>query len=62
MMKRYPQDREYIIKWDLIVLYKDLHYVEVQIAMFYYDAQKLRIEEIRLIKVWQKHHIIEKDP
>ena len=52
MHKKVPWDGEFIIKWDLIVLYKDLEYEEEPVAMLYYDVQKLRIEEIRLVKAW----------
>ena len=46
-----PRDGVYIIKWHLIVLYKDQQHEKESVSMLYYDVQKLRIEEIRLVKV-----------
>ncbi|WMV41137.1 hypothetical protein MTR67_034522 [Solanum verrucosum] len=42
MLKRYHGDRDYIIKWDSIVLDKDVQYEEEPIAILDRDVCKLR--------------------
>ena len=41
MLKRYHGDKDYIIKWYTIVLYKDLQYEEETIAILDHDVCKL---------------------
>ncbi|XP_027767782.1 uncharacterized protein LOC114074066 [Solanum pennellii] len=51
MLKRYHSDNDYVIKWDSIVLDKDLIYEEKLIAILDYDVRKLRTKEIKSMKV-----------
>ncbi|KAK4723851.1 hypothetical protein R3W88_026630 [Solanum pinnatisectum] len=51
MLKRYHGDRDYIIKWDSIVLDKDLQYDEEPIAILDRDVCKLRTKEVKSVKV-----------
>ncbi|KAK4734240.1 hypothetical protein R3W88_008501 [Solanum pinnatisectum] len=51
MLKRYHGDGDYIIKWNSIVLDKDLKYGEEQIAILDHDVRKLRTKEIKSVKV-----------
>ncbi|WMV50945.1 hypothetical protein MTR67_044330 [Solanum verrucosum] len=46
-------------KWDSIVLDKDLQYEEEPIAILDRDVCKLRINEIRSVKVQWKHRPVE---
>ncbi|KAK4716538.1 hypothetical protein R3W88_014876 [Solanum pinnatisectum] len=55
MLKRYHDDGDYIIKWDSIVLDKDLQYEEEPIAILDRDVRKLRTKEIKFVKVQWKH-------
>ncbi|WMV30850.1 hypothetical protein MTR67_024235 [Solanum verrucosum] len=50
MLKRYHGDGDYIIKWDSIVLDKDLQYEEEPIAFLDRDVHKLRTKEINSVK------------
>ncbi|WMV41652.1 hypothetical protein MTR67_035037 [Solanum verrucosum] len=59
MLKRYHGDRDYIIKWDLVVLDKDLQYEEEPIAILDLDVRKLRTKENKYVKVQWKHRPIE---
>ncbi|WMV08256.1 hypothetical protein MTR67_001641 [Solanum verrucosum] len=59
MLKRYHGDGDYIIKWDSIVLDKDLQYKEEPIAILYSDVRKLRTKEIKSVKVQWKHRPVE---
>ncbi|KAK4737667.1 hypothetical protein R3W88_001364 [Solanum pinnatisectum] len=59
MLKRYHGDRDYIIKWDLIVLDKDLKYEEEPIAILDHNVRKLRTKEIKSVKVQWKHRLVE---
>ncbi|KAK4727020.1 hypothetical protein R3W88_031937 [Solanum pinnatisectum] len=59
-LKRYHGDGDYIIKWDSIVLNKDLQYEEEPIAILDHDVRKLRTKEIKSMKVQWKHRPIEK--
>ncbi|WMV13720.1 hypothetical protein MTR67_007105 [Solanum verrucosum] len=52
--------RDYIIKWDSVLLYKDLQYEEEPIAILDRDVQKLRTKEIMSMKVQWKHRPVEK--
>lgn len=47
MLKRYPGDGDYIIKWDSILLDKDLQYEEKQILILYNDVCKFETKEIK---------------
>lgn len=58
MLKRYHGDGDYIIKWDLILLDKDLAYEEEPMAIPNRVVQKLRMKEIHLVKVKWKHHLV----
>ncbi|KAH0669726.1 hypothetical protein KY285_023887 [Solanum tuberosum] len=60
MLKRYHGDRDYIIKWDSIVLDKDLQYEEEPNAILDRDVRKLRTKEIKFVKVQWKHRPVEK--
>uniref|UniRef100_M1D494 'chromo' domain containing protein n=1 Tax=Solanum tuberosum TaxID=4113 RepID=M1D494_SOLTU len=51
MLKRYQGDEDYIIKWDSIVLDKDLQYEEEPIAILDHDVRKLRTKENKSVKV-----------
>ncbi|WMV55711.1 hypothetical protein MTR67_049096 [Solanum verrucosum] len=59
MLKRYHGDGDYIIKWNLIVLDKDLQYEEEPIAILDRDVRKLRTKNIRFVKVQWKHRPVE---
>ncbi|KAK4706585.1 hypothetical protein R3W88_033848 [Solanum pinnatisectum] len=59
MLKRYHGDGDYIIKWDSIVLEKDLQYEEEPIAILDRDVRKLRTKEIKSVKVQWKHRPVE---
>ncbi|KAK4708550.1 hypothetical protein R3W88_029475 [Solanum pinnatisectum] len=59
MLKRYHGDRYYIIKWDSIVLDKDLQYEEEPIAILDRDVHKLRTKEIKSVKVQWNHRPVE---
>ncbi|WMV42267.1 hypothetical protein MTR67_035652 [Solanum verrucosum] len=59
MLKRYHSDRDYIIKWDSIVLDKDLQYEEEPIAILDRDMRKLRTKKIKCVKVQWKHRPVE---
>ncbi|WMV09829.1 hypothetical protein MTR67_003214 [Solanum verrucosum] len=54
--KRYHGDEYYIIKWDSIMLDKDLQYEEDLVAILDRDVRKLRIKEIKSVQVQWKHH------
>ena len=60
MLKKYHGDGDYIIKWDSVVLDKDLQYEEEPIAILGRDIQKLRNKEIKFLKVQWKHRPVEK--
>ncbi|WMV26805.1 hypothetical protein MTR67_020190, partial [Solanum verrucosum] len=51
MLKKYHGDGDYIIKWDSVLLYKDLKYKEEPIAIFDHDIRKLRTKKIMSVKV-----------
>ncbi|WMV07827.1 hypothetical protein MTR67_001212 [Solanum verrucosum] len=55
MLNRYHSEWEYIIKWNLIVLDKDLQYEEEPVAILDRDMRKLRTKEIKFVKVQWKH-------
>ncbi|WMV59080.1 hypothetical protein MTR67_052465 [Solanum verrucosum] len=59
MLKRYHGDGDYIIKWDSIVLDKDLQYEEEQIAILDRDVRKLRTKKIKSVKIQWKHRPVE---
>ena len=59
MLKRYHGDGDYIIKWDSIVLDKDLQYEEEPIAILDRDVRKLRTKEIKSVKVQWKYRPVE---
>ncbi|KAH0652758.1 hypothetical protein KY289_030436 [Solanum tuberosum] len=61
MLKRYHGDRDYIIKWDSIVLDKDLQYEEEPIGILDRDVRKLRTNEVKSVKVQWKHHPVEEN-
>lgn len=58
MLKRYYGDRDYIIKW-LYFLDKDLSYEKGLVAILHWDVWILRKKEICLVKVQQKHRLVE---
>lgn len=51
MLKRYRGDGDYIIKWDSIVLDKDLQYAEEHIAILDHDVRNLGTKDIKFVKV-----------
>ncbi|WMV38182.1 hypothetical protein MTR67_031567 [Solanum verrucosum] len=51
MLKRYHGDMDYIIKWDSVLLDKDLQCQEEPIQIFYHDVRKLRTKVIKSVKV-----------
>ncbi|WMV07507.1 hypothetical protein MTR67_000892 [Solanum verrucosum] len=57
--KRYHSDEDYIIKWDSIVLDKDLQYEEEPISILDYDVRKLRTKVIKSVKVQWKYRPVE---
>ncbi|WMV49801.1 hypothetical protein MTR67_043186 [Solanum verrucosum] len=59
MLKRYHGDGDYIIKWDSVVLDKDLQYEEEPIAILDRDVRKLRTKEIKSVKVQCRHRPVE---
>ncbi|WMV37153.1 hypothetical protein MTR67_030538 [Solanum verrucosum] len=58
-LNRYHGDGDYIIKWDSVLLDKDLQYEEEPVAILDRDVRKLRTKEIKSVKVQWKHHPIE---
>ncbi|WMV29780.1 hypothetical protein MTR67_023165 [Solanum verrucosum] len=60
MLKRYHGDGDYIIKWDSVVLDKDLQYEEEPIAILDRDVWKMRTQEIKSVKFQWKHRPLEK--
>ncbi|WMV50277.1 hypothetical protein MTR67_043662 [Solanum verrucosum] len=60
MLKKYHGDGDNIIKWNSIMLDKDLLYEEEPIAILDRDNRKLRTKEIKSVKVQWKHRPIEK--
>ncbi|WMV20182.1 hypothetical protein MTR67_013567 [Solanum verrucosum] len=56
MLKRYHGDGDYIIKWDSVVLDKNLQYEEEPIAILDCDVRKLRNKEFKSVKFQWKHH------
>ncbi|KAH0654669.1 hypothetical protein KY289_032347 [Solanum tuberosum] len=59
ILKRYHGDGDYIIKWDSIVLDKDLQYEEEPVSSLDRDVCKLRTKEIKSVKVQWKHRPVE---
>ncbi|KAK4713718.1 hypothetical protein R3W88_019625 [Solanum pinnatisectum] len=51
MLKKYHGDEDYIIKWDSVLLDKDLQYEEEPVAILDRDVRKLRTKEIESVKV-----------
>ncbi|WMV45456.1 hypothetical protein MTR67_038841 [Solanum verrucosum] len=59
MLKKYHGDVDYIIKWESLLLHKNLQYEEEPIAFLDRDVQKMRTKEIKFVKVQWKHHPVE---
>ncbi|XP_015081268.1 uncharacterized protein LOC107024835 [Solanum pennellii] len=59
MLKRYHNNGDYIIKWDLIVLDKDLHYEEEPNDILDRDVCELRTKVIKPVKAQWKHRSVE---
>lgn len=51
MLKRYHGDGDCSIKWDSMLLDKDLQYEEEPIAILDRDVRRLRTKEIKSVKV-----------
>ncbi|XP_055823272.1 uncharacterized protein LOC129891810 [Solanum dulcamara] len=51
MLKNYHGDRAYIIKWDSVLLDKELRYEEELVAILDRDVRKLRTKDINMLKV-----------
>ncbi|WMV38359.1 hypothetical protein MTR67_031744 [Solanum verrucosum] len=56
--ERHHGEGDYIIKWDSIVLDKDLQYEEEPIAILDRDVSKLRTKDIKSVNVQWKHRPI----
>ncbi|XP_059288776.1 uncharacterized protein LOC132042177 [Lycium ferocissimum] len=50
MLKRYPSDGSYIIRWDSLLLDKNLSYEEDPIAILDRQMRKLRSKEVASVK------------
>lgn len=61
MLKKYNGNGDYIIKWDSIILDKDLAYREEQVVSLDRGIWKLTIKETCSIKVQWKHCPIEEE-
>lgn len=61
MLKRNHGDGEFIIKWNSIVLDKDLQYEDELISILDRYFQKLRTKDIKFVKVRFNHRPIEED-
>ena len=59
MLKRYHGDRNYIIRWDSVLLDKNLTYEEKLVAILDSEIRKLRSREIASIKVQWKNRPVE---
>lgn len=59
MLKRYHGHGDYIIKWDSIVLNKDLQYEKETVAILDCNMRKLRTKQIKSVKVQWKHRPVE---
>ncbi|WMV19174.1 hypothetical protein MTR67_012559 [Solanum verrucosum] len=59
MLKRYHGDGDYIVKWDSILLDKDLHYEKEPVAILDRDVRKLRTKDMKSVKVQWKHRLLE---
>ncbi|WMV29631.1 hypothetical protein MTR67_023016, partial [Solanum verrucosum] len=59
LLKIYHGDGDYIIKWDSVLLDKDLQYEEEPVAIFYRVMRKLRTKEIKSVKLQWKHRLVE---
>ncbi|WMV29192.1 hypothetical protein MTR67_022577 [Solanum verrucosum] len=59
MLKKYHEDGDYIVKWDSILLNKDLQYEDEHVAILDGDVRKLRNKEIKSVKVQWKHRLVE---
>ncbi len=55
MLKRYHGYIDYIIKWDSVVLDKDLQYEKKAIVIVDRDVLNLRTKEIKYVNVQCKH-------
>ncbi|WMV32334.1 hypothetical protein MTR67_025719 [Solanum verrucosum] len=51
MLKNYHEEGDYIIKWDTVLLDKDLQYEEEPVEILDRNIQKLRTNEIKSVKV-----------
>ncbi|XP_055800407.1 uncharacterized protein LOC129869835 [Solanum dulcamara] len=58
MLKKYHGNGYYIIKWDSVLLDKDLQYEEEPVAIPNRDVRKLRTKEIMSMKVQWKHRLV----
>ncbi|WMV13772.1 hypothetical protein MTR67_007157 [Solanum verrucosum] len=59
MLKKYHGDGDYIIKWDSILLDKDLQFEEEPVAILDPNVRKLRTKKIKSVKVQWEHRLIE---
>ncbi|XP_055806886.1 uncharacterized protein LOC129875621 [Solanum dulcamara] len=60
MLKKYHGDRDYIIKWDSVLLDNDLQYEEELVVILDCDVRKLRTKEIKSVKYQWKHRPVKK--
>ena len=51
ILKRYHGDRNYIIRWDSVLLDENLSYEEEPVAILDREVRKLRSREIASVKV-----------
>ena len=59
IIKKYHGDGNYIIKWDSIVLERDLQYEQEPIIILDPDVQKFRNKQIKSLKFQWKHRPVE---
>ena len=59
MMKRYHEDRNYIIRLDSVLLDENLSYEEEPVAILDREVRKLRSKEIASIMVHLKNRLVE---
>lgn len=58
----YHGDRDYIIKWYLVLLDKHLAYEDEPIVILDWDIPKLRNKRIYFVKVQWKNHLFKEAP
>lgn len=59
ILKKYHGDGDNIIKWDTILLGKDLQYEEEPVEIMDRDVRNMKTKHIKCVKVQWKYHQIE---